>query len=158
MIYLPTMLIFTLTASLIVAFIMNPVFAVDFMNHPEEHGTKRKSKVFSSKAFLIPLVAGVFFDLIHQPFIGNLLIFFGIIVVLNTYLFDSWIHKFQNNVLPAIMTRYETLLRWAVDKWRPVWLLAGTFLLLFISLAFFTVRKVPVVFFPKAIPTLFMCI
>lgn len=30
MIYLPTMLIFTLTASLIVAFIMNPVFAVDF--------------------------------------------------------------------------------------------------------------------------------
>ena len=30
MIYLPTMLIFTLAASLIVAFIMNPVFAVDF--------------------------------------------------------------------------------------------------------------------------------
>ena len=28
MIYLPTMLIFTLAASLIVAFIMNPVFAV----------------------------------------------------------------------------------------------------------------------------------
>ena len=42
MIYLPTMLIFTLTASLIVAFIMNPVFAVDFMNHPEEDGAKKK--------------------------------------------------------------------------------------------------------------------
>src|SRR6476620_4434121 len=39
MIYLPAMLIFTLTASLIVAFIMNPVFAVDFMNH-EEDGKK----------------------------------------------------------------------------------------------------------------------
>ena len=43
MVYLPTMLIFTLAASLVVAFIMNPVFAVDFMNHPEaenkdEHG------------------------------------------------------------------------------------------------------------------------
>ncbi len=36
MIYLPTMLIFTLTASLIVAFIMNPVFAVDFMNHDDD--------------------------------------------------------------------------------------------------------------------------
>ena len=35
MIYLPTMLIFTLAASLIVAFIMNPVFAVDFMTHNE---------------------------------------------------------------------------------------------------------------------------
>jgi len=32
MIYLPLMLIFTLAASLIVAFLMNPVFAVDFMN------------------------------------------------------------------------------------------------------------------------------
>ncbi|MEJ7588507.1 MAG: efflux RND transporter permease subunit [Ferruginibacter sp.] len=39
MVYLPTMLIFTLAASLLVAFIMNPVFAVDFMNHPE--GDKR---------------------------------------------------------------------------------------------------------------------
>ena len=41
MIYLPTMLIFTLTASLVVAFIMNPVFAVDFMNHPETWNKKK---------------------------------------------------------------------------------------------------------------------
>jgi multidrug efflux pump subunit AcrB len=40
MIYLPTMLIFTLTASLVVAYIMNPVFAVDFMTH--EHETEKK--------------------------------------------------------------------------------------------------------------------
>src|SRR5690242_126324 len=89
MIYLPTMLIFTLTASLIVAFIMNPVFAVDFMNHPEEGAVKRKSAIFKSKAFLIPLLGGIFFDLVGVPFLGNLLIFFSIIVVLNTYLFDS---------------------------------------------------------------------
>lgn len=152
MIYLPTMLIFTLTASLIVAFIMNPVFAVDFMNHPDEHGVKRKSAVFKSKAFLIPLLAGIFFDLVHVPFIGNLLIFFAIIVVLNTYLFDSWIHKFQNNVLPAIMRNYEKLLRWAVAGWRPVWLLVGTFVLLIFSLILFKARNVPVVFFPKGDP------
>jgi len=36
------MLIFTLTASLVVAFIMNPVFAVDFMNHPEEEASLPK--------------------------------------------------------------------------------------------------------------------
>ncbi len=119
MIYLPTMLIFTLTASLIVAFIMNPVFAVDFMNHPEGE-VKRKSAVFTSKAFLIPLLAGILFDvLFRSTFVGNLLIFFSIVVVLNTYLFDSLIHKFQNSVLPGIMTRYEKLLRWATAKWRP---------------------------------------
>ena len=151
MIYLPTMLIFTLTASLIVAFIMNPVFAVDFMNHPEGK-VKRKSAVFTSKAFLIPLLSGILFDLAHLTFIGNLLIFFSIIVVLNTYLFESLIHKFQNRVLPAIMTSYEKLLRWATAKWRPVWLLAGTFVLLLFSLVLFQIRNVPVVFFPKGDP------
>ncbi len=152
MIYLPTMLIFTLTASLVVAFIMNPVFAVDFMNHPEEGKVKRKSAIFKNKAFLIPLTAGIFFDLVHIPFVGNLLIFFAIVVVLNKYIFEDLIHKFQNNVLPAIMRSYEKLLRWAVAKWRPVWLLAGTFLLLILSVVFFAVRKVPVVFFPQGDP------
>jgi multidrug efflux pump subunit AcrB len=51
MIYLPVMLIFTLTASLIVAFIMNPVFAVDFMNHPE--GTQhKKTDIFKEKGLV----------------------------------------------------------------------------------------------------------
>jgi multidrug efflux pump subunit AcrB len=151
MIYLPTMLIFTLTASLIVAFIMNPVFAVDFMNHPEPVA-KKKSTIFKSPAFLIPLIAGILFDLLHVTFLGNLLIFFALIVVLNKYVFEGLIHKFQNNVLPAIMSSYEKLLRWAVTRWRPVWLLAGTFLLLIFSVVFFIVRGVPVVFFPKGDP------
>ncbi|MEO6136828.1 MAG: efflux RND transporter permease subunit [Ginsengibacter sp.] len=151
MIYLPTMLIFTLTASLVVAFIMNPVFAVDFMNHPE-HGAKKKSAIFKSKAFLIPLVAGILLDLFHLTFFGNLLIFFAIVVVLNKYVFDSLIHKFQNKVLPAIMNNYEKLLRWAVAGWRPVWLLVGTFGLLIVSVIFFALRNVPVVFFPNSDP------
>ncbi len=155
MIYLPTMLIFTLTASLVVAFIMNPVFAVDFMVHPEEdHHKRRKSDVFKSKAFLIPLIAGIFFDLVHLTFVGNLLIFFALVVVLNRYVFDSLIHKFQNRVLPAIMERYEKLLRWAVAGWRPVWLLIGTFGLLVFSIVLFIVRKVPVEFFPSGDPNI----
>lgn len=152
MIYLPTMLIFTLSASLIVAFLMNPVFAVDFMNHPEDGSVKKKSAVFKSKAFLIPLGAGILFDLIGVPFLGNLLILFSLIVILNTYLFDNWIHAFQNKALPAIMRNYEKLLRWAVAKWRPVWLLVGTFCLLIISVVFFAFRNIQVEFFPKGDP------
>jgi len=151
MIYLPTMLIFTLTASLVVAFIMNPVFAVDFMNHPE-HGTRRKSDVFKRPAFWICLGAGIIFDLLGVPFLGNILILFSLLIVLNTYVFDGLIHKFQNNALPAIMRSYETLLRWALTGWKPVYLLLGTFGLLIFSVIFFGLRKVPVVFFPKGDP------
>lgn len=155
MIYLPAMLIFTLGASLIVAFIMNPVFAVDFMNHPEEdHASRKKSRVFSSKPFLVPLLLGILLDLFHLLFFGNLLIFFAILVVLYTYFFDGLIHKFQNKVLPAIMVAYEKLLRWAVDGWRPVWLLVGTFGLLIFSFIIFGLRKVPVVFFPQGDPNI----
>ena len=151
MIYLPTMLIFTLTASLIVAFIMNPVFAVDFMNHPDEV-KKKKSDIFRSPFFWTIISVGIISDLLHVTFLGNLLIFFGLLMILNTYLIEDAIHKFQHSVLPAIMTRYETLLRWALKGWRPVWLLLGTFGLLIFSLVFFAVRKVPVVFFPKGDP------
>ncbi|MCO6498558.1 MAG: efflux RND transporter permease subunit [Chitinophagaceae bacterium] len=155
MVFLPTMLIFTLSASLIVAFIMNPVFAVDFMAHlDEERHLKKKSRVFSSKVFLIPLIAGILFDILSWTFIGNLLILFAIIVVLNVYVFDGAIHSFQNKILPAIMKRYEQLLRWAVDKWRPVWLLLGMVVLLILSVGFFKMRKVPVVFFPEGDPNI----
>ncbi len=152
MIYLPTMLIFTLTASLIVAFLMNPVFAVDFMNHPDDEGTKRKSEVFKRPAFWLPLAAGIIFDLLGVTFLGNILILVSLLVVINKYVFEGLIHSFQNKALPSIMRRYETLLKWALTRWRPVWLLLGTFGLLIFSIFVFAVRKVPVVFFPKGDP------
>ncbi|GGH80904.1 multidrug efflux pump subunit AcrB [Filimonas zeae] len=152
MIYLPTMLIFTLAASLVVAFIMNPVFAVDFMNHPE-HGEKEpKSAMFKKPGFWIGLGLGIVLDLMGITFWGNLLIFFMLLIILNRFVFDDAIHAFQNRVLPWIMDHYENLLRWALKGWRPAWLLLGTFGLLVFSFVFFGIRKVPVVFFPKGDP------
>jgi multidrug efflux pump len=152
MIYLPVMLIFTLTASLIVAFIMNPIFAVDFMNHPEGEGKKSRSAVFRNPLFWILLSLGLLLDLLHYPFVGNLVLFLSLLMILNKYLFDDMIHAFQNKGLPWIMNHYETLLRWALKGWRPVWLLVGTFGLLIFSFVFLVARKVPVVFFPKGDP------
>jgi multidrug efflux pump len=155
MIYLPTMLIFTLAASLIVAFIMNPVFAVDFMNHPE--GEKEsKSTIFRKPSFWIAIAAGILLDLMHATFLGNLLIFFMLMVLLNRYVLEGAINAFQNKVLPWIMGHYERLLRWALNGWRPVHLLLGTFVLLILSFIIFIASinsgRVGVVFFPKADP------
>ena len=152
MIYLPTMLIFTLAASLVVAFIMNPVFAVDFMNHPEGEAKRSKKAVFKSPVFLGLLAAGAILDIAGVYFAGNLLIFFALLLVLNTYVLDDLIHRFQNNALPWIMGHYENLLRWALVGWRPVYLLLGTVGLFIFSIIFFAARKVPVVFFPKSDP------
>jgi len=173
MVYLPTMLIFTLTASLIVAFIINPVFAVDFMNHPEGE-KKSQSSLFRKPIFWIIIIVGIIFNIIGmiqnasvegivrgtdvvnpgsiQHFFGNLLLFFALLMVFNKYVLDKAIHRFQNNALPWIMDHYENLLKWSLNGWRPVYLLLGTIGLFFLSIVFFGVRKVPVVFFPKGDP------
>ncbi|GEO09416.1 efflux RND transporter permease subunit [Segetibacter aerophilus] len=152
MIYLPTMLIFTLAASLVVAFIMNPVFAVDFMNHPEGDSKPPKKAVFKRPIFLGLLGLGILLDILGLYFAGNLLILFALLIVLNTYVFDDLIHKFQHRALPWIMGHYENLLRWALVGWRPVHLLLGTVGLFILSIILFVVRQVPVVFFPKGDP------
>lgn len=154
MVYLPAMLIFTLTASLIVAFIMNPVFAVDFMNHEERH--EAKSAIFRKPSFWVAVAAGLLLDVMGYPFMGNLLLCILLLIVLNRFVLNDVIHSFQNRVLPAIMRRYEMALRWALNGWRPVQLLLGTFALLLFTFFFFGASvkagRVPIVFFPQGDP------
>jgi len=163
MIYLPAMLIFTLTASLIVAFIMNPVFAVDFMNHEEGHEHKRKSAIFRKPLLWVFAGGGLLLDVIGMTnggglwyFFGNLLLFMAILMVINTYFLDGVIKGFQHRFLPALMRLYEQLLRWSLAGKRPVWILIGLFVLLIGSFQIFGVAvssgRVPIVFFPKGDP------
>lgn len=158
MIYLPTMLIFTLTASLIVAYVMNPVFAVDFMTH-DEHSREPKSAIFRKPLFWATLILAVILDVVGYSgdvagyrFFGNLLFFFLILAIFNTYLLSDAIRGFQNKVLPAMMNSYEKLLKWSLHGWRPAWLLAATFGLLVFSVMLFGARKVPVLLFPQGDP------
>lgn len=155
MVYLPTMLIFTLSASLIVAFIMNPLFAVDFMSHTDEKN-KPASSLFKSFKFWFFLVLGIIFDLTHQTFLGNFIIFFLILIILYKFFIEDLIHKFQYKILPAIMTLYEKSLRWALKANNPTKLLWGTILLFIVSFYLFISSinsgRVSVVFFPNADP------
>ncbi|MEO5890671.1 MAG: efflux RND transporter permease subunit [Ferruginibacter sp.] len=156
MVYLPTMLIFTLAASLVVAFVMNPVFAVDFMNHPESEKKEPKSAIFKKPIFWVVLAIGILLDIAGATFMGNLLIFFMLLVLLNRYFLTGAIHYFQNHALPFIMGHYERLLRWALKGWRPVHLLLGTIALLILSFFVFSAAissgRVGIAFFPKADP------
>ncbi|HSC54721.1 MAG TPA: efflux RND transporter permease subunit [Phnomibacter sp.] len=162
MVYLPAMLIFTLAASLIVAFIMNPVFAVDFMNH-EEHAEKKKSDVFRKPIFWVFAGTGILLDILGMAmggglfyFFGNLLIMFALLMVLNAYALDATIKYFQSHFLPSLMRSYEKLLRWSLAGRRPVWILVGLFGLLVSSFMIFgsavSSGRVPIVFFPQGDP------
>ncbi|MDZ4806816.1 MAG: efflux RND transporter permease subunit [Bacteroidota bacterium] len=127
MIYLPTMLILTLAASLIVAFIFNPVFAVSFMKPEGKEYEKPKKAIFRNKWFLVFAIAGILLHLPGMHGLANFLLLMAILMVLNAYVLNGWIHSFQKKVLPNLMNRYEKLLRWILVGKRPAYAFLSLF-------------------------------
>lgn len=154
MIYLPVMLIFTLFASLIVAFIINPIFAVSFMKPEGREYEEPKSKIWTKWWLWVSVAAGILMHLAKHPAIGNFLFVMSVLAVVNTYLVREIIHFFQEKVLPFFMNTYEMLLRWILVGNRPVYAYLFSFVLFFISLFALIARKPDFPFFPSGQPNI----
>jgi multidrug efflux pump len=154
MIYLPTMLIFTLLASLIVAFIMNPIFAVSFMRPDNELHKDPNKAIFRKSWWWMALVVGVIAHAMGSHGIGNFLLMMVILGVINSYFLRHAIRFFQERVLPNLMAKYETLLRWLLHGWRPVVAFASVFVLFGLSLFSLIKSKPDFPFFPSGEPNM----
>ena len=161
MIYLPTILILTLAASLIVAFIFNPVFAVSFMKPEGKEYEKPKKAVFRNKWFIRLIITGillhlgilkVIFGTDASHGIANFLLLMAALMVLNAYVLNDLIHAFQKKALPGIMARYEKLLKWILVGKRPVWAFASLFGLFFVAIIALMARGNKQTFFPSGDP------
>jgi len=152
MIYLPTMLILTLAASLIVAFIFNPVFAVSFMKPEGKNHDKPKKALFKSNLFWVLLSFGVLLNLAGWHGFGNFLLLMVILSILNNYVFRDVIYWFQQKLLPWLMNHYESLLKWALKGRRPVWLLVSLFIAFPIAAGLLFLRGNKSTFFPDGDP------
>jgi multidrug efflux pump subunit AcrB len=152
MIYLPTILILTLAASLIVAFIFNPVFAVTFMKPEGKEFEKPKSHVFRSKWFWTFLIGGVLLHLVSSHGLANFLLLMAILMVVNAYVLNDIIHAFQHRALPKLMNAYEKLLRWVLKGWRPVAMFISLFGVFILSVIFLMMRGNKSTFFPVGDP------
>jgi multidrug efflux pump len=158
MIYLPTILILTLTASLIVAFLINPVFAVSFMK-PEHYPDKEpKTALFRKPAFWFFVVLGLLFHLMQFHGLGNFILIMAALVIFNRFVLKGVIHRFQEGFLPRIMDRYERSLRWALKRSRPGWLVLSVFVLFAISTGALYLNiatgRVQTDFFPQGDPNI----
>lgn len=152
MIYLPTILILTLAASLIVAFIFNPVFAVSFMKPEGKEYEKPKKAIFRNKWFLTFLIAGILLHLPGMHGMANFLLLMAILMVFNAYVLNDVIHAFQKKALPGIMNSYEKLLRWILKGKRPVWAFVSLFGLFIVALLALMARGNKQTFFPSGDP------
>lgn len=154
MIYLPVMLIFTLFASLIVAFIMNPVFAVSFMKPEGKELEPPKSSIFKKWWFWLIVAFGIIFNLTGNPGKGNFLLLFSVLTIIHVFVVQDIIYLFQDRILPYLMNKYEDLLKWLLKGKRPIIAFISTFVLFGISLFLLIARKPDFPFFPSGQPNM----
>ena len=152
MFFLPVTLIITLLASLLVAYIINPVFAVDFMEdeHAEEdhaktaRGVKRTTIVLGVLAILGYLLGGFG--------AGNFILTLLGVYLLHHYWLRHVIVVFQTKTWPGVQNAYERVVRYLLEGSRPRKTIFATIGLLIFSFVITAVRKPGVVFFPQADP------
>src|SRR6202007_699115 len=86
MFFLPVTLIITLVASLLVAYIINPVFAVSFMKpEHQDHGTKKGFTKRDKILAVVFIAIAALFYLSHSIAVGNFVMFIFLFIQLEKY-------------------------------------------------------------------------
>lgn len=153
MYFLPITLIIVLVASLLVAFIINPVFAVTFMKKESTDLDVLKKKRRNFWIWVVCIASfGVLFDLGGNLLIGNILITLSLLIIINKYVFNPLIKGFQEKLLPRLMNSYEKLLSRIIRKRNPYYTLVGIILILIFSFVAVILSAPKVDFFPSGEP------
>ena len=99
MYFIPVTVIITLFASLIVAYIINPVFAVSFMKRDNGNGKIDKRRIFIRGAIVV--VIGLLFHLLRVPVLGNIIIFIGFSYAAHRLFGERFLRNFRETVYPG---------------------------------------------------------
>jgi multidrug efflux pump len=152
--YLPLTLIYTLFASLIVAYIMNPVFAMSFMSRHDEGKHDVTTPTFETikKPLIILGIIAVVSYLINIG-LGNFTIFIALLYIFNHYILTpKLIIPFQEGALVRFKNAYRKLISWVIVGKRPVWSVVAMFGLLIATFVLVGIVKPKVIFFPSGEP------
>ncbi len=150
MFFLPITLIITLLASLVVAYIINPVFAVDFMeSHDADEVYKPTFDKKVKKTLMYLGIVAVIAYFINFGF-GNFVVILALFYLLQHFVLEKVIRRFQNNTWPRVQARYGRFLDWALH--RPYTILGSTLGLLIFSVVLTGIFPPKFVFFPSSDP------
>lgn len=152
MFFLPVTLIIALLASLVVAYIMNPVFAADFMKpHDHDHSRKKLTKGYKMTAVIFVGIALVWYAMGLFGMGNFVLTLFGI-YSLHKFVLEEVISNFQTKAWPKVQQGYKNVVNWCLQGYRPFGVVGAVMVLFIFSIVFTAIRKPPVEFFPKGQP------
>lgn len=151
MYFIPITVIITLFMSLLVAYIINPVFAVSFMRPDEEEiQTLSRKRIFTIGGLIIG--TGVIMHMASVPALANFTIFMGLLFMLHNFIGYKVLLHFQHAVIPTTLKKYEQLLEWILKYRRPYYLLGSLIVALFLTFFLVGATKPEIVFFPDNDP------
>jgi multidrug efflux pump subunit AcrB len=158
--YLPVTLIITLFASLFVAYVFNPVFAVSFMKHEYDDEEQRNDGWKRIKISIIVLfaVAVIFFvitAIFHVTWlfaIANFIVFIALMMLFYHFILKAAIKIFQEKIWPYFIRVYEYQLGIILIGKRPLFILGGMIALFFFTIIASGIVKPTVLFFPNNDP------
>jgi len=151
--YLPVTLIITLFASLFVAYVFNPVFAVSFMKHEYDAEYQKGSGWKRIRTILVVMLAfAAIFYMTKSYGLANFLIFGILMILLFHFVIKKMITAFQERLWPWVMQVYENQLRFILKGARPIWILLGMIGLFFATIFITGIVKPTVLFFPDNAP------
>ncbi|MCI4667797.1 MAG: efflux RND transporter permease subunit [Bacteroidia bacterium] len=146
--FMPVVMIITLFASLFVAYVINPVFAVSFMKKKEGKVTIDHRQVWIITGGLI--LAGIFSHILSWASFGNFMFIMAAFVILNAYVLNFAIQWFQNKAIPALKNGYKNILAYSVGHPGLVFVLV---LLFMFGTVFVTaISGIKVIQFPQSDP------
>ncbi len=149
--YLPITLIITLSSSLFVALVINPVLCALFMNLEQaENADKpkmtRRGKIAMTAFAGILLLVALFNNLLTWTM---LLIFAGLLWLLNRHVMNPVGNWWQKKGMFRVLGNYEKVLRWSLDHGKSV--VGISVLVLVTSFVVFGMFSPGVEFFPEGI-------
>jgi len=147
--YLPLTLIITLSSSLFVALVIIPTLTSMFLRLESEPRkpltrTARRTVIGGSIFLFLVLAAANWITAALFALVG-LAAYFGHVMIM-----DRVGHRFQHQLVPAVLKVYERQLRWALD--RRLLMLTGSFVVLFGTFGVYGFLNAGVEFFPESIP------
>jgi multidrug efflux pump len=152
--FLPITIIITLTASMIVAYFFNPVFAVSFMKYEggeTDSGHGKLNKKFWRIAGILFAVALILY-LVGGMLLPNLIISGLLIYMFLKTVMIRLIDGFQASILPRFMEMYRKTLHFCLYGKRPYMIVGATLILLIFTFMLMGVAAPKVVFMPSGDP------
>ena len=150
--YMPLTLIIVLTSSLFVALVIVPVIFIVFYKKGANTSLPNPKMTLIVAGILLVLAALFFIS--GTTWLGTLLVVFAIIGLLNLAFLSRLAMWFQKVALVWLENTYLKFIRFGLRKSTPYLLIAGTFVLMFITIIFYFSSNPKVEFFPSSDPKL----